>query len=120
MQDVLQSYSLVFGALLDLRIMAWQLQQCWQDIVQQHGDPPELCPTSCISNMNSYAKWYPYTLVFSQGVAFPAVMMGLCGSGCCSFAPSGQLPHRWSTPRCHTCTRSCVAGPWQPSWPTSR
>ena len=40
MQDVLQSYSAVFGALLDLHIMAWQLQQCWQDIVQQQGDAP--------------------------------------------------------------------------------
>ena len=45
MQDVLQSYSSVFGALLDLRMMAWQLQQCWQDIVQQQGNArlPVIC-----------------------------------------------------------------------------
>ena len=37
LQDVLAQYNSIFGALVGLRIMSWQLQQQWRQAVQQQG-----------------------------------------------------------------------------------
>lgn len=39
LQDARSQYNEVFGVLLELRIMSFQLQDFWLDAVHRHGDP---------------------------------------------------------------------------------